>query len=300
VEVFHEILIADKSVRNGGLKSINMGYYLPPKSYLRPKPSVNVKQKIIAITTVSITVIATIVIFITLHFTDTKSVLANTDSDKQNTHIVAAPILINPSPATIEKPHPVDYAFPVQLAYFKIVKEDIHSLVLKWSTTFEYKNAFYTIEKSTNGTTFNEVGCVESEKNHNLSNDYSYTDDIDGNTIVYYRLRQTSENDRSTYIALDKINLSIDEDDLSLYIDDIGPEPFDKFFNVNYFTSREGGISVEIFDKTGKKIFKTYTQANEGYNTCRFVDGDKLTDDVYTVRIANSNAAFIKKVKKKA
>jgi hypothetical protein len=288
------------SVRNGGLKSYIMGYYLPPKSYLRPKPRVNVTQKIIAVTTVSITVIAAIVIFITLHFTDNKSALASTEQEKQAVDVAVAIPLQNPTIATIEKPHVVDYVYPVQLAYFKVVKEDIHTLELKWSTTFEYKNEFFTIEKSNNGTTFYEIGCVESARNNNLSNDYTYSDNIEGNGVVFYRIRQTSSNDRSTYIALEKVNLNGDNSDLSLYIEDVGPEPFDKYFNVNYYSEREGGISVEIFDKSGKKIYKTYTEAEQGYNTCRFIEGDKLTDDTYTVRIANSSAAYVKKIRKKA
>jgi len=287
------------SVRNGGLKSQIMGYYLPPKSYLRPKPRVNVTQKIIAITTISITIIAAIVIFITLNFTDNKSAIAGTERGKPTEQKIVAIPLQNPSTSEMEKPRVVDYVFPVQLAYFKIVKEDIHTLELKWSTTFEFKNDFFTVEKSTNGTTFHEIGCVESAKNNDLSNDYSFLDKIEGNGVAFYRLRQTSSNERSTYIALEKVMLNNNTDDLSLYIEEVGPQPFDKFFNVNYYSQREGGVSVELFDKAGKKIYKTYTQAEQGYNTCRFIEGEKLTDDVYTVRIANSSAADVKKIRKK-
>ncbi len=293
------IFNSELSVRNGGLKSNIMGYYLPPKSYLRPKPSVNATQKIIAITTISITVIAAIVIFITLNFTDNKSALASAEHEKTTVHESAAIPLQNPTSADIEKPRVVDFIFPVQLAYFKIVREDIRTIELKWSTTFEFENDFFTVEKSTNGTTFQEIGCVPSAKNNNLSNDYIFTDKIDGENAAFYRLRQTSHNQRSTFIALEKIQLTNTDADMTLYIENVGPQPFDKFFNVNYYTEREGGVSVEIFDKQGRKIYKTYTQAEQGYNTCRFIEGERLTDESYTVRIANSSAADVKRIRKK-
>ena len=103
----------------------------------------------------------------------------------------------------------------------------------------------------------------------------------------------------STYIALEKVILNSANEDLTLYIEDVGPQPFEKYFNINYFSDRDGGISVELFDKSGKKIYKTYTEANQGYNTCRFIEGQKLTDDEYTVRIANSAGAYVKKIKKR-
>jgi hypothetical protein len=275
-----------------------MGYYLPPKSYLRPKPRVNATQKIIAITTVSISVIAAIVIFITLHFTDTRNAMASGNENQVEHDFVSVP-LQNPGVNEVKKSKVVDYVFPVQLAYFKIVKEDIKTLQLKWSTTFEYQNQFFTVEKSYNGTDFISVGCIESAKNDNLSNDYTFTDQIDGNETIFYRLLQTSTNLRSTYIALEKISLNNVNADMSLYIENIGPQPFDKYFSINYFTQRDGGVSVEVFDKAGKRIYKTYTEAEQGFNTCRFIDGEKLTDEIYTVRIANSSAADVKRIRKK-
>jgi hypothetical protein len=275
-----------------------MGYYLPPKSYLRPKPRVNATQKIIAITTVSITVIAAVVIFITLHFTDNRSAIAAENENQVENDFVSIP-LQNPRIDEVPKSKVVDYVFPVQLAYFKIVREDIKTVQLKWSTTFEYQNQFFTVEKSINGTDFMNVGCVESAQNEKLSNDYIFNDAIDGNENIFYRLRQTSINQRSTYIALEKISLNNINADMSLYIENIGPQPFDKYFSINYYTVRDGGVSVEVFDKSGKRIYKTYTDAEQGFNTCRFIDGEKLTDEIYTVRIANSVAADVKRIRKK-
>ena len=120
-----------------------MGYYLPPKSYLRPKPRVNLKQKALAITTASIMLLVSGVIFTTFHF---ESINANANVEAKNNKVdVIIPIpLVNTNPAIAEKEYIIesDMQFPVQLAYFKVIK-DIHFLELKWSTTLEYKNEYF-------------------------------------------------------------------------------------------------------------------------------------------------------------
>jgi hypothetical protein len=289
------------SVKFGGLKSINMGYYLPPKSYLRPKPKVNTTQRIVAFTAAGLTLIAAGFIFTALTFTEPKESIAASPVANQNDAGIVQPPLTNNNSVTSDNIKLVtgELLFPVQLAYFKVVK-DIHSLDLKWSTTIEYKNEFFTIEKSNNGTDFHEIGCVESRKSHELSNDYTFTDYNLSDGVVFYRLRQTSANEKSTFIALEKVIINDVNEDMSLYIENIGPQPFSSYFTINYFSDRKSGISVELFDKSGKKIYKSYTEASQGYNSCRFIEGNKLTDDEYTVRIANSSAASVKRVKKNA
>lgn len=276
-----------------------MGYYLPPKSYLRPKPRVNLKQKAIAVTTASLMLLVSGIIFTTFHF---ESINANANVEVKNKNadaIIPIPLAnSNPAIAETEQGKKGTMEFPVQLAYFKVIK-DIHFLELKWSTTLEYKNEYFIIEKSDNGTTFKELGTVESKKSNEKSSDYTFIDNDLSEGVIFYRLRQVSSDQKSTYIALEKVILNNVNEDLTLYIEDLGPQPFEKYFNINYFSDREGGISVELFDKSGKKIYKTYTEANQGYNTCRFIEGQKLTDDEYTVRIANSAGAFVKKIKKR-
>lgn len=276
-----------------------MGYYLPPKSYLRPKPRVNLKQKAIAITAASIMLLVSGIIFTTFHF-ESINANANVEVKNKKTEVIIPIPLVNTNPVISEREHIIesDMRFPVQLAYFKVVK-DIHFIELRWSTTLEYKNQYFIIEKSSNGTNFKELGTVESKKSNEKSSDYSFVDNDLSEGVIFYRLRQVSSDEKSTYIALEKIILNSANEDLTLYIEDVGPQPFEKYFNINYFSDREGGISVELFDKSGKKIYKTYTEANQGYNTCRFIEGQKLTDDEYTVRIANSAGAYVKKIKKR-
>ena len=276
-----------------------MGYYLPPKSYLRPKPRVNLKQKAIAITAASIMLLVSGIIFTTFHF-ESINANANVEVKNKKTEVIIPIPLVNTNPVIAEREHIIegDMLFPVQLAYFKVIK-DIHFIELKWSTTLEYKNQYFIIEKSSNGTNFKELGTVDSKKSNEMSSDYSFIDNDLSEGVIFYRLRQVSSDEKSTYIALEKVILNSANEDLTLYIEDVGPQPFEKYFNINYFSDRDGGISVELFDKSGKKIYKTYTEANQGYNTCRFIEGQKLTDDEYTVRIANSAGAYVKKIKKR-
>jgi hypothetical protein len=197
-----------------------------------------------------------------------------------------------------ENIHSTNSSFPVELAFFKVTQAP-SSIKLKWSSVSEFNNEYFTIEKSVNRSGFVEIACIDSKEKSNASLDYSFVDEKPGEGLIFYRLKQHSYDGKTNYLALEKVTRKSETEEYSLYIEGVGPEPFDKFFNINYYSDRAGGVCVELFNKNGKNVFKYYTTADEGYNTCRFIDGEKLTEDEYTLRIANSSGAYVKKIRKK-
>jgi hypothetical protein len=274
-----------------------MGYYLPQKSYLRPKTTLGIRQRILTVTTASL-ILVTIGLSLTIHFGDSKDALAEFRLGQSIEKINVQQPLVNSNPATREFSIQEEIKFPVILAYFKTIINR-KSIELKWSTIQEYNNESFIIEKSDNGTVFYEIGSVESKKSNDLSSDYSFIDYNKSEGAQFYRLKQTSSNGKSTFIALEKVKAGNEKAEMALFIEEIGPAPFNEYFNINYYSAREGGISVELFDKNGRKIYKTYITAKQGYNMCRFTDGKLLLDEEYTIRIANSSGAFVKKIRKK-
>ncbi len=269
-----------------------MGYYLPHKSYLRPRLKARRVQRLIIIATTSISLISAGIIFASLEFGSTKNVLADVTPETLIVKSVVSQLSVNHS---LIVPDP---SIPVELAFFTVDANGDRAEI-KFATQTEYDNDYFTIEKSENGGIFTEFACIESAGGATLGSLYSITDMKPGTGMTFYRLRQTSDNGHSSYIGLEKVIMNTNETNLSLYIDHIGPQPFDKYFTIGYYSDREGGVAVEIFNKTGKKIYKSYTTASRGYNTCRFTQGADLIQNEYTVRIANSSGAYTKKIQKK-
>ena len=70
---------------------------------------------------------------------------------------------------------------------------------LNWVTAGETHSAYFSIEHSIDGRTFDSIGRVEGQGNTNLEYDYTYLDTRPvAGTTNYYRLRQVDDNGWST------------------------------------------------------------------------------------------------------
>lgn len=275
-----------------GLIQFTMGYYLPTRSYLKPKPKGALRTRILLFTS-GVTIAAAIVIFTTVQLMNNQGVFANNVNKSEDEILTlgdekSLPVIQNTG----------NRNFPAELAFF-IVTPNEYTVDIKWATVSEYKNAYFILERSYNNTEFQELARIEGHGTTKESADYSFTDDSLKSDLAFYRLKQVSESGESSFIGLEKAVKTVVKKDSDLYIENIGPQPFEKGFNINYYSEIEGGISVELIDKTGNRIFKSYTKAIKGYNTCRFENGEELKDSQYTLRISNSTAVYMTKIKKK-
>lgn len=70
---------------------------------------------------------------------------------------------------------------------------------LNWETKSEKNNHYFTIEKSTNGTHFYEIGIIKGCGNCNYENEYQFPDYNLEKTINYYRLKQVDFDGKYIY-----------------------------------------------------------------------------------------------------
>jgi hypothetical protein len=104
----------------------------------------------------------------------------------------------------------IDYTVPtpVELISFdgKVVEEVIE---LKWQTSWEKNNDFYTIEKSSNGLNYMELATVDGKGTTEFTSDYIYTDPLPFSGNNYYRLTQTDYD--GTYEVFKPIMVQYEE-----------------------------------------------------------------------------------------
>jgi hypothetical protein len=70
---------------------------------------------------------------------------------------------------------------------------------LKWTTSSETNNNYFTIEKSLDGKEFFEIGTVEGAHNSTETKNYELPDKFPSLGISYYRLKQTDYDGNYTY-----------------------------------------------------------------------------------------------------
>lgn len=94
---------------------------------------------------------------------------------------------------------------PVELLDFKAQKENA-TVKLLWSTASELNNAYYAIERSENGKTFDKIGEINGYGNSNTLKSYQYMDEKPMNTVNYYRLRQVDFDGKETVYKTVSVN----------------------------------------------------------------------------------------------
>lgn len=180
-----------------------------------------------------------------------------------------------------------DQSFPVEILSFEGFSQNNANL-LKWTTATEKNNDYFTLEKSTDGESFNQVTTVPGVGN---SNDIQYYQAKDFNvdaSLTYYRLKQTDYNGAYTYsdvIAVrEKMKNQIEMKMLrenscvKLQINNLNPNP----------------VTIEMFDLQGRKVLeKSIYPAKKHIH----VNMDTYTNTgIYIIRVLQGNQVLTEKI----
>ncbi|MCZ7555978.1 MAG: T9SS type A sorting domain-containing protein [Bacteroidia bacterium] len=184
------------------------------------------------------------------------------------------------SPFTVGNPG----ALPVELTSFtaRYVNEEVR---LQWSTATELNNYGFTVERSTDGTVWQDVAFVHGAGNSNSPKRYSVTDgarDLPRKGEVAYRLRQidrdgTTEHSKTVYVRLGAAPTS-----MTLY--PAYPNPFNPSTTLSFSLPESATLSVRVFNTYGQLVAALHeaTQMDAGFHTLD-VNGAGLPSGVYFV-----------------
>ena len=137
---------------------------------------------------------------------------------------------------------------PVNLISFsaEVVKESVQ---LNWETASEINNDYFSVERSNDGITFEELDQVAGNGNSNVPINYSFLDAHSFNGISYYRLKQVDYNGAFEYSAVVSVNVEGNTNaGLVIYTDKITPSSLQ--FLVNGSANETG--TFQIVDLSGK------------------------------------------------
>ncbi len=178
-------------------------------------------------------------------------------------------------------------ALPITLLNFN-AKATAKTIDLTWATATELNNNYFSIERSTNGSDFEELTRVQGAGNSTLIRNYSFTDANPANGVNYYRLRQTDFNGVNTAskvvaatLNTAQLNLTVTKNsnnELGLSIE--APEAIQSI--------------IEVTDIAGKVIQKTSAALQKGYNTLTL--GSLSQQGMYFVKVTTTTQTVSKKL----
>ncbi|MBN8575844.1 MAG: T9SS type A sorting domain-containing protein [Cytophagales bacterium] len=96
---------------------------------------------------------------------------------------------------------------PIELLSFtaRVVQNEV---VLTWATASETNNHYFTVQRSHNAESWEEIKQLEGAGTSTIRNDYEFTDGLPHQGVSYYRIRQTDYDGTSTTSAIRRVELS--------------------------------------------------------------------------------------------
>ncbi len=139
---------------------------------------------------------------------------------------------------------------PVELLYFNALSQSNNSVLCKWATSTETNNDYFTVERSKDGVSFEEVGNVDGSGNSNSKKEYLLTDYKAHFGITYYRLKQTDFNHTYTYSNI----VTVDLKPMKKILAHPNPVLSGSEIDVLVYGYKDQLIKLTFYDATGKLI----------------------------------------------
>jgi len=169
---------------------------------------------------------------------------------------------------------------PVELLNFDAVCNRSR-VDISWSTATQTNNNYFTIERTTDGVSFTEVGTVKGAGTSNAILSYNLHDPAPLKGVAYYRLKQTDYNGTHKYFKLVAITCPMaGSGDIKIY-----PNPNNGSFIVE---GASPNAYISVINSVGETVMRQKSTALvELFNMSGLPDGVyfvKVEDDLPAVR----------------
>jgi hypothetical protein len=179
---------------------------------------------------------------------------------------------------------------PIELVSFTATPVQ-NNVSLNWVTASETNNAFFTIQKTTNGIHYDDVVTVPGAGTSSQQNFYSALDETPFTGQSYYRLKQTDYNGQESYSSLVPIFFDASSSNEVLVFPNPG-NPSDQI-NVKIF-GFESASQLEVFNVEGQKVFATDLNTDNAIYNYQ-LPGFSLAPGFYMVKVSDGMKTVAKK-----
>ncbi len=174
---------------------------------------------------------------------------------------------------------------PVELVEFTAAPSK-DKVKLSWITASEVNNDFFTIEKSKDALTFEEVARVKGSGTTNSMMEYDCLDEKPHPGTSYYRLKQTDFDGTTEYSELRSVNFRTKDNEVYVY-----PNPAtQEGFTIVSSNQEIRQVSVTLVDATGKLVLSNDLSSGSGGMIQVMFDAERqLAAGFYTLLLRDGN-----------
>ena len=178
---------------------------------------------------------------------------------------------------------------PVTLLDFKGILINKEAL-LSWKTLSESNNHGFTLQRSIDGSSFNDIVFVATNAlNGNSAGelDYQYTDKKPFKGVSFYRLKQTDKDGRYVYSPVISIVLKS-----TLLLEKVYPSPVNNVLHIILNSSQDEAISMRVIDAIGRKMLESGLTVKVGISDHVF-NVSSLVKGTYFIQVLNENGEML-------
>jgi hypothetical protein len=203
---------------------------------------------------------------------DYDPIITNTDTDDETDPIIIAP----------------DGTLPVELIYFTAEAKGNENR-LSWATALELDNDYFSIERSSDGISFKEIGRVNGHGSHSGKIEYQFSDAFNLPQTSYYRLTQVDFDGKSTTFEVKRVVRAAIANSITVF-----PNPFNgSELNIIANSLRNENMNLQIVDAKGAVVYSQ--QIMVGDTESLELSGMNLSQGVYTMVIRGNSSNMITK-----
>jgi len=187
----------------------------------------------------------------------------------------------------------VDGSCPSPVKFLAFTAEQQSSGVeLNWSTASEQNSSYFSVERSTDGVNFTNVGKVTAAGNSSVIQNYSLTDNSAGDLTgtIYYRIVEYDVNNATTISSIQAVNTGKGQEVKII------PNPNNGNFEV-IIQGEAGALDLTLYNAVGQIVYTSSGKA-EGSTFSKNINIQSLSTGVYYLNINSPSNTWVRKVVK--
>ena len=152
--------------------------------------------------------------------------------------------------------------------------------LLTWNTLQEQNTRYFSVDASTDGSTYTSIGQVAAAGNSTNPLQYTFTDMVSTAPVMYYRIRLVDLDGQSSYSNIIALRLSgSTAAGITVY-----PNPAASLANV--VTNAAGNYMVELFSIDGRRVQVSQISTGSGLLTVP-LNRNNIPTGMYMLKVTN-------------
>ena len=168
---------------------------------------------------------------------------------------------------------------PVELTRFAAATKP-NGIALDWTTASEKNSAYFEVQRSANGETFQVIARIKAQGNSSAAHTYSALDRAPLKGLAHYRLRQVDNDGTAAYSPV------VTARSASTATPELYPNPS---HGMLYVTGTEGPVRYRVLNGQGQPLLNGETAGTGG------IDVTPLPAGIYLLEILTGNARTVKR-----